>query len=188
MSAPGGNWMAQLPEFRDYLRVLAAAQLDPRLQRKLDASDLVQQTLLEAHRDMEQFRGTTRAELAVWLRRILARNLANVVRDLGRGRRNVAREQSLEKAMEDSAYRLEACLADAGTPPDDQAARNELLLRLSRALLTLPDPQREAVELRHLHGWTLSDIAERMGRTPAAVAGLLHRGLSGLRALLKEPE
>jgi RNA polymerase sigma-70 factor (ECF subfamily) len=188
VSAKSGFWTAQLPEFRDYLRVLAAAQLDPRLQRKLDASDLVQQTLLEAHRDMAQFRGTTRAELAVWLRRMLARNLANVVRDLGRGRRDVSREQSLEKAMEDSAVRLESCLADAGPPPDDQAARNELLLRLSRALLALPDPQREAVELRHLHGWALQEIAQRMGRTPAAVAGLLHRGLSGLRALLMESE
>src|SRR5258708_28745764 len=80
MSEPAGFWAAQLPEFRDYLKVLASAQLDPRLQRKLDASDLVQQTLLEAHRDMEQFRGETRGELAGWLRRILARNLAHVIR------------------------------------------------------------------------------------------------------------
>jgi RNA polymerase sigma-70 factor, ECF subfamily len=188
MSEPAGAWTAQLPEFREYLRVLAAAQLDPRWQRKLDASDLVQQTLLEAHRDMDQFRGQTRGELAAWLRQILARNLANAIRDLGRGRRDAGREQSLHKAMEESAVRLEGCLADTGLAPDDLAARNELLLRLSRALLALPDPQREAVELRHLHGWGLIAIAERMGRTPPAVAGLLHRGLSTLRSILMESE
>jgi RNA polymerase sigma-70 factor (ECF subfamily) len=182
------SWAAQLPEFRDYLRVLASAQLDPRLHRKLDASDLVQQTLLEAHRDMEQFRGDSRGELAAWLRQILARNLANVLREFGREKRDVRREQSLEKGMEESAVRLEACLADAGVAPDDRAARNEMLLRLARALVTLPGPQREAVELRHLHGWTLNDIAKRMGRSSAAVAGLLHRGLSALRTLLMESE
>lgn len=178
----------QLPEFRDYLRLLARAQLDPRLQAKLDGSDLVQQTLLEAHRDIGQFRGTTRGEMAAWLRQILARNLANTARDLGRDKRDVSREKSLERCLEESAVRLEVWLVDAGLSPDDQAVRNELLLRLSSALGGLSAAQREAVELRHLHGWALSDIAEHLGRTPAAVAGLLHRGLAELRSLLAETE
>jgi RNA polymerase sigma-70 factor (ECF subfamily) len=178
----------RLPEFRDYLRLLARAQINPRLQAKLDASDLVQQTLLEAHRDFAQFHGKTSGELAAWLRRILARNLANVTRDLGRDRRDVGREQSLEQGLEQSSLRLEACLLDAGLAPDDQAARNELQLRLASALFALPEAQRQAVELRHLHGWPLRDIAEHLGRTPAAVAGLLHRGLEELRSLLGETE
>jgi RNA polymerase sigma-70 factor (ECF subfamily) len=178
----------RLPEFRDYLRLLARAQLGPRFQAKLDPSDLVQQTLLEAHRDIDQFRGTTRAEMAAWLRRVLARNLANAVRDLGRDKRDVGREESLERRLEESSVRLESWLADAGLAPDDQAARNETLLRLSSALAGLPAAQREAVELRHLHGWALADVAAHMGRTPAAVAGLLHRGLSALQALLTETE
>jgi RNA polymerase sigma-70 factor (ECF subfamily) len=178
----------QLPEFRDYLRLLARSQVDPRLQAKFDASDLVQQTLLEAHRDIAQFRGTTRGELAAWLRRILARNLANAVRDLGRGKRDVGREESLERRLDESSVRLEGCLADAGLSPDDQAARKELLLRVSSALAGLPAAQREAVELRHLHSWSLNDIAAHLGRTPAATAGLLHRGLSELRARLTETE
>ena len=82
-----------------------------------------------------------------------ARNLANAVRDLGRDKRDVGREQSLEQALEKSSVRLEAWLADVSAPPDGQAARNELLLRLSSALAALPAAQREAVELRHLHGW-----------------------------------
>jgi RNA polymerase sigma-70 factor (ECF subfamily) len=182
------NWIDRLPEFRDYLRVLARAQLDPRLRGKLDPSDVVQQSLLEAHRDAGQFRGGTSGELAVWLRRILARNLANAVRDLGRAKRDVGREQSLEQALERSSVRLEGWLADEGLSPDDQAARNEQLLRLASALAGLPAGQREAVELRHLHGWPLLDIAAHLGRTPAAVAGLLHRGLDTLRTLLMEEE
>jgi RNA polymerase sigma-70 factor (ECF subfamily) len=178
----------QLPEFRDYLRLLARAQLDPRLQAKFDASDLVQQTLLEAHRDVAQFHGTTRAEMAVWLRRILARNLANAVRDLGREKRDVSREESLERRLEESSVRLESWLADAGLSPDDQAARNELLLRLSTGLAGLPAAQREAIELRHLHGLSLTEIAEQLERTPAAIAGLLHRGLAELRTFLAETE
>jgi len=188
MSEQTGNWVAQLADFRDYLRVLASAQVDPRWQAKLDASDLVQQTLLEAHRDMDKFRGESRAELAGWLRQILARNLANIVRDLSRDKRDIGREQSLEKGLEESALRLQACLADTGLAPDDQAVRNEMLLRLSQALFALPDSQRVVVELRHLHGWPLNDIAVRVGRSPAAVAGLLHRGLAALRSLLVENE
>lgn len=181
-------WSAQLPEFRDYLRVLAKTQIETRLQGKLDASDLVQQTLLEATRDMAQFRGQSRAELARWLRQILARNLANIVRDFSRGKRDIAREQSLENALEESAIRFEAWLADSGLAPDGQAARNEMLLKLSNALFALTPPQREAVELRHLHGCSIQEIAQRMQRTPAAIAGLLHRGLSDLRTLLEDAE
>jgi len=178
----------QLPEFRDYLRLLARAQLNPRLQAKFDASDLVQQTLLEAHRDLGQFRGASRGEMAAWLRQILARNLANAVRDLSRDKRDIGREESLERRLEESSVRLESWLADAGLSPSDQVSRNELLLRLSSALLALPTAQREAVELRYLHEWALNDIAEHLKRTPAAVAGLLHRGLTELRKLLSETE
>jgi RNA polymerase sigma-70 factor (ECF subfamily) len=188
MMVDGPPLAGQLPEFRDYLRLLARAQLDPRLRAKFDASDLVQQTLLEAHRDVAQFRGATRGEMAAWLRRILARNLANAARDLRRDKRDLDREESLERRLEESSVRLEAWLADAGLSPGDQAAHNELLLRVSTALTGLPETQREAVELRHLHGWSLNDIAAYLGRTPAAVAGLLHRGLDGLRALLTETE
>src|SRR3954470_22167833 len=66
--------------FRDYLRLLARLELDRRLRGKADPSDLVQETFLEAHRDFPQFRGGTEPELAAWLRQILARNLANLVR------------------------------------------------------------------------------------------------------------
>jgi RNA polymerase sigma-70 factor, ECF subfamily len=186
MSATPEN--VDLARYRDYLRLLVRAQLDPRWQAKLDPSDIVQQTLLEAHRDLAHFRGTTRGELAAWLRRILACNLANAARDLGRQRRDVARERSLEALVEESSARLEAWLTADMPSPSQIADRHEQSLRLAAALATLPEQQRLAVELRHLHGWTLNDIADHLDKTPAAVAGLLHRGLARLRTLLNESE
>lgn len=177
-----------LEQFRDYLCVLARAQLDPRLQGKLDPSDVVQQSLLEAHQAREQFRGHGPAQQAAWLRQILARNLANVQRDFGRARRDVARERSLQTALDESAARLEAWVAASGPSPSQQALQGEQVLRLTAALATLPEPQRTAVVLRHCQGWSLAAISQHLGRTPAAVAGLLHRGLRQLRHLLTELE
>src|SRR5947199_1178477 len=93
---------AILEQFRAYLHLLARLQLDPRLQRKLDPADLVQQTMLQALHAMDRFRGRTEAELAGWLRQILANNLANTTRALGRTKRDVARECSLEAALDQS--------------------------------------------------------------------------------------
>jgi RNA polymerase sigma-70 factor (ECF subfamily) len=177
-----------LEQFRDYLRLLARLRLDPRLRAKLDPSDVVQQTLLEAHKGLAQFRGRTLAERAAWLRQILARNLANAVRDLTRDRRDVNRERSLEAAVEESASRLEAWLAAEQSSPSERAERGEEAVRLAQALAALPEGQREVVVLRHCQGWSLADISRHVGRSPSAVAGLLHRGLESLRARLEERE
>jgi RNA polymerase sigma-70 factor (ECF subfamily) len=187
MTAAPAEIPLPLDRFRDYLLLLARAQLDRRLQAKFDPSDVVQQSILEAHACAAQFRGTTSGELAAWLRQILARNLANLVRDLGRQKRDVRREQSLEQQVENSSARLEGLLAADQSSPSQQADQGERLVRLAGALAALPEGQREAVELRHLHGWSLADIAAQLGKSPAAVAGLLHRGLVQLRTLLGEP-
>jgi RNA polymerase sigma-70 factor (ECF subfamily) len=152
------------------------------------ASDIVQETLFEAHRDLAQFRGRTVAEQAAWLRQILARNLANVVRDLRRDKRDLAREQPLQAGLDESALRLEVWLAAEQSSPSQQAERQERAVRLAEALATLPENQREAVVLRHWDNCSLAEIAERLGCTTAAVTGLLHRGLRSLRKRLHDLE
>src|SRR5918911_3955623 len=92
-----------LEKFREYLRVLARLQLDPRLQGKLDPSDLVQEALLKAHQRREQFRGHTDAEMGAWLRQILANTLTDAVRRFAGEGRDVGRERSLEEALEQSS-------------------------------------------------------------------------------------
>jgi RNA polymerase sigma-70 factor (ECF subfamily) len=188
MSAEAGPAGCGLERFRPYLLLLARARLDPRLQAKLDASDLVQQTLLEAHQGLAQFRGQSSGEMAAWLRQALARNLANAVRDLRRAKRDVARERSLEAALDESSARLEGWLAAEQSSPSQRAERHERAVLLAEALEALPEAQRQAVVLRHWHGWSLAEIAGQLGCTTAAVTGLLYRGLKHLRKRLQELE
>jgi RNA polymerase sigma-70 factor (ECF subfamily) len=175
-----------LERFRSYLLLLAGLQLRGREPARLDASDLVQQTLLEAHGRRDQFRGTTAGERAAWLRQILAHNLADAARALHRGKRDADRERSLDAELAGASARLAGWLAADQSSPSTRAARHEDAVRLAAALAQLPEAQREALVLQHWHGLTLAQVGERLGRTPVAVAGLLKRGLRRLRELLDE--
>lgn len=181
-----GNAGEVLGRFRDYLRLLARAQFDPRLRAKVDPSDVVQQTLLEAYEKLDQFRGGSDAECAGWLRQALARNLADVLRAFGQDKRDLARERSLEESLHASSARLECWLADGATPAAEQAERQERALRLAAVLAELPEAQREAIVLQYWHGWTLARIGAHLGRSMPAVAGLLKRGLQALRRRLED--
>lgn len=177
---------ASLERFRDYLSLLARMRLLNSDRRKFDTSDIVQQTLLDAHTNLHQFQGSREEDMAAWLRQILANNLADAFRALNCNKRDVRRERSIYEQLSDSSLHLEAWLEAIQTSPDARAEKNEQLVRLAWALGKLPEAQREAVELHHLQGLTLAETAERLGRTPIAVGGLLRRGLGKLRELLQE--
>jgi RNA polymerase sigma-70 factor (subfamily 1) len=181
--APDSN---RLEQFRAYLALLARSQVDDRLRGKIDLSGVVQVTLLEAHRSCAQLAGRTEGEIAAWLRRSLANNLTDEVRRLAVGKRDVGRERSLEAALEQSSARLEAWLAAEQSSPSQRLERQEQAVRLASALERLPENQRRAVELRHLQGTSLAEIAAALGCSKAAVVGLLHRGVHALRGLLAE--
>jgi len=188
MSADPSPEAEELERFRAYLHLLARARLDPRLQAKLDPSDIVQQTLLEALQALKGFQRRSREEMACWLRQILARNLANALRDFRRDKRDVAREQALDELAARSSARVEAWLAAEQSSPSQRAERTEDEARLATALEGLPELLREVVVLRHLHDWSLTEIARHIGRTPSAVGSLLHRGMVELRRRLRERE
>jgi RNA polymerase sigma-70 factor (ECF subfamily) len=187
MNSEGPNIASEPERFREYLRLLAGLQLDPRLQGKVDLSGVVQQTLLEAHQALEQFRAFDNRERTTWLRRALANNLTDEVRRLGRGSRNVRLERSLEAALESSSLCLERFLATEEASPSDQSILNEQILRLADALAQLPDDQRNAVVWHHLQGRPLAEIALELDRSRGAVGALLLRAMKKLRLLLHDP-
>jgi RNA polymerase sigma-70 factor (ECF subfamily) len=177
-----------LESFRAYLHLLARLHLAPPLRGKLDPSDVVQQTLLQAYQALDQFRGHSDAECAAWLRQILARNLAQAARDFGRAKRDLAREQPLQAALDASSARLEAWRVADQSTPSQRAEKGEEALRLAEALEQLPEAQREALVLQHWQGLSLAEIGTHLGRSPEAVAGLIKRGLKQLRHLMQESE
>ncbi len=188
MNPPDEPFSPTLDRFRDYLILLARAHLGDQERARFAPSDIVQQTLLEAHQKLHQFRGGSDGELAAWLRTMLAFAIADALRAQSRGKRDVACERSLEAILAESSIRLGHCLAADQSSPSQQAERHEQAVRLADALARLPDAQRQALVLQHWQGWTLAQIGEHLGKTPAAVAGLLKRGLKQLRILMQEPE
>lgn len=172
---------------RSYLRLLAELQIDAQLQGKVDLSGVIQQTMLDAN-NAGNVPGDSAARLA-WLRRVLANNLTDEVRKAGRGRRDARREVSIDAAIELSSCRLMAFLDAEQPTPSRIVEASEQAVELARALDRLPEAQRQALVLQHWHGWTLQQIAEHMGKTRVAVAGLLKRGLQQLRqAMRAEPD
>jgi RNA polymerase sigma-70 factor, ECF subfamily len=174
-----------LERFREPLRRLSRRRMGAALSRRLDASDVVQQTFLEAHQSIGGFRGTSEAELLAWLRHILEFNLADAARNhLATGKRAAAREASLDDSRDGNGG-LHQRLASGHTSPSLRAVRLEQAARFLESLELLPADQREAVRLRHIEGWPLDRIASHLHRSPEAAAGLLKRALHALRARLR---
>lgn len=171
--------------YRGYLGLLARVQIGRHLQGKVDAADVVQETFLEAHKDFGQFQGQSEAELVAWLRRILATNLANVVRHyVGTQRRDVRLERQFHADLEQSSRVLDGALVAKISSPSQQAARRELAVLLADALTQLPEDHREVIILRHLEGLTFPEVAQRMGKTLDVVKKLWPRALARLRRVL----
>lgn len=172
--------------YRRYLALLARLQIGRRLQGKVDASDVVQEAFLKAHRHFAQFRGKTEAELVGWLRQILLTQLVNLVRrHQGAQRRNVLLERDLALELDRSSRELDAGLFARESTPSQQASRREQAVLLADALEELPKDYREVIILRHLEGLTFAQVAQRMGRSQDSVDKLWVRALARLRRSLR---
>jgi RNA polymerase sigma-70 factor, ECF subfamily len=181
--------VAWCPEkYRSVLLLWTRLHLPRSLWSREDPSDVVQQALTKAYVCREQFLGQTEGEWQAWLRQILANTLADAIRRFTRKGGDL--ERSLHAALEQSSCRLETMLRDDGPSPFQQAAQREQEVRrvgrLAEALEQLEPDQRSAVELKHLQGLPVSEIQNILGKTEAAVAGLLRRGLAELRRLLDD--
>jgi RNA polymerase sigma-70 factor (ECF subfamily) len=171
-----------LEVYRNYLRLLARVELDRRLRGKIDASDVVQEAFLDAHRYFPAFRGTAEAQFVAWLREILAGTMANQVRRyLGTQARDVRLEQEIADALDKSSVMFVRELVAPQSSPSEQAVRREQAVALADALAALPDDYREVIVLRHLEGLTFPEVARQMGRTLDSVEKLWLRALAKLR-------
>jgi RNA polymerase sigma-70 factor (ECF subfamily) len=182
-----GQALGQLLElYRNYLSLLAQLQIHRRLQSKVDAADLVQETFLKVHRRFGQFRGSTEGELLSWLRQILALNVANLVRHYyGTQGRNVRLEVELADELKQSSMAWKLGLVAAGSSPSQRATRREEAVVLADALAKLPSDYGQVIVLRHLHGLSFADVAARMNRSLDSVEKLWVRALARLRRLLE---
>jgi RNA polymerase sigma-70 factor (ECF subfamily) len=171
-----------LKHYRPWLNLLARLQIDAGLQGKFDASDVVQQTMLEAVRDFPQFRGATEPELKVWLRQILAHALGHEIhRYRGTLKRELSREVSIDQRLAESSRHLQDLLAAPGSSPSEQAIRGEQEVLLANVLERLPADYREVIMLRNLQGLSHDDVARRMDRKPGATRMLWVRALACLK-------
>jgi RNA polymerase sigma-70 factor (ECF subfamily) len=175
-----------LERYRDLLLMLARAQIGPKYRAKIEPEEIVNQTLFEAHRNREQFRGSSDVELRAWLRQMLSGKVIDAIRFQHRDKRDIEREDSPAVADWDQSCARFLDVTCGMTSPSMKLMKHESELQLARALALLPEAQRDAVELHHLHACTLAESAEILDRTVASVVGLLRRGLKQLRELLQE--
>lgn len=171
-----------LGSYQNYLRLLARIEIGRRLQGKVDASDVVQETFLAAHRQFPTFQGTAEAQFTRWLRTILAGTVANLVRRyVGTQARNLTLERELADGLDQSTCALEQMLVDRHSSPSHQAIRGEQSLQVAAALSRLPEDYQTVLVLRHLEGLSFPQVAARMGRSIDSVEKLWLRGLTRLK-------
>jgi RNA polymerase sigma-70 factor (ECF subfamily) len=173
--------------YRDYLTLLARLHLGQQLQAKVDASDLVQEVFLEAHRHFDRFEGTTEAEVIAWLRQVLAGQYSHLVRRYcGTQRRYVRLERQLDEQLDQSSRTIDRGLMALQSSPSQRAARSEQGVLLANALQQLPTDYREVIILRHLQGLSFAEIARQLGRSVDSVEKLWVRGLDRLRRIISD--
>ena len=165
-----------IENFRPMLRAEAMRTLTE-VQGRVDASDVVQLTWWSAFRAFPKFAGDVDAFVG-WLRYIHDRNLRDAVRDQHAGKRAIRLEAAPSVVLPRAPAKI--------TSPSQKLVRIEEQEQMEACLALLPSAQKEALRLRYYDGLSIAVIVERMGRSETAVAGLLKRGLSGLRDLLRE--
>src|SRR4051794_28342200 len=181
-----------LDQYRNYLVVLATTQIERRLQRRVSPSDVVQETMLRAHKNFAQFRGTTEQELLAWLRQILVNNLATFVEQhMLAARRDVRREISMERigaALEQSTVQLAALIPATTKSPSMAVQQREEALVLADRLAQLPQDYREVLVLRNMKGLPFEEVAQRIDRSVGATRMLWLRAIEKLRSVYRKEE
>jgi RNA polymerase sigma-70 factor, ECF subfamily len=172
--------------YRPFLLMIAKSEIGTELAVRCDASDVVQQTMIEAFQAYFGFKGSTEPEFSAWIKCIHRRNIADLIR-----RRASPEKRRLDVRRHDADPEASASFcwnepAGKEPTPSQRLIKGEKALRLAAILQSLPEMQREAVRLRHMEGWPVEKIARELDRSLAATAGLIKRGLQALREKMSE--
>lgn len=189
LAARGGSSEALgelLMACQSYLWLVASQQLGAELRTKIGASDLVQDTFLEAQRDFGRFTGATEAEWLAWLRRILLNNLVNATGKFRTQKRHVRREVSLE-ALAGAESVPEEHLVAPEAPPEDRLLAQEEAQLLDQALGQLSEDHQRVIRLRHREHRSFEEIGQALGRSAEAGRKLWARAIERLQELLEPP-
>lgn len=174
---------------RAYVGFLARSHVESWIQSKVDSSDLIQQTLLEAHQAFPNFNGQTEGEWIAWLKQILKHNATDFVRRFGAAKRRATLEVAISTGNDSTYFRAAPELSSGGESPSQVMVRHEQEILISEALATLPDNYQEVIVLRNLQRLPFDEIAARLGRSRPAAQMLWMRALKKLQAQMQvEPE
>lgn len=182
-----------LRKYFRYLNSLSRGHLDDRIGIRVSASDIVQDTLLEAHRDFSKFSGTTIEEFTGWLRRILFNNLATAIeKHVLADKRDVRKQRSIDQEptgfTDHSNTRLARYLQQDATSPSTPMQRDESLGQLLMAINQLPADYQDVIRMRHFDDLSFSQIATHLGRKSGAVRMMWVRAVNKLRTVLQRLE
>jgi RNA polymerase sigma-70 factor, ECF subfamily len=162
---------------RDDLRRRAEEQLPAGLQKRIDASDIVQQTCLSVFRSLAEFEGSDPAQFHAWVRKIHERNIQNAIRDQRRAQR-----RAVQRELPDTEPAL---LEDSAPSPSELVRHDDERQQLLSVLLQLADDEQTILRLRYWEGCTLSAICQRLGLSRDAAAWLMQKALKHAKSLLK---
>ena len=168
-----------LQHFRPLLRALAEEMLYSDLRKKVDASDLVQQTMLQAIESQSQYRGNSDGAKAGWLKSILRNVVHGWMRRYRTDRRDIALERPLDAS---SPSRMGLAIDDSHASPSYGLRQVEEKQKVAELIESLSEEQRRAIVMRYWQDKPLEEIAKLMDKSPDAVASLLYRGMKVLRS------
>jgi RNA polymerase sigma-70 factor (ECF subfamily) len=176
-----------LESCRNYLLMVADKELDPKLKAKGGASDIVQQTFLEAQQAFARFEGGSEQELLAWLRRMLLNNVANFRRHwAGTDKRQVDLEIPIHGGSPSRTGN--SWLPDGGLTPSREMMVDERDAALNAIIAKLPDDYQQVLNLRYREEKSFDEIAVTMKRSANAVRKLWARAVERLQEELDAPK
>jgi RNA polymerase sigma-70 factor (ECF subfamily) len=183
-------WGALLQRLRPRLRRMVALRLDPRLQGRFDASDVLQEAFLEASTRLPEYVRQPTMPFFLWLRFLTGQKLLELHRHhLGTQMRDAGRELSLYRGSlpEASSAALAAQLVGHDTHPSVAAIRAERKIRLQEALNSMDPLDREVLALRHFEQLNNAETAQVLGLQASAASKRYLRALKKLKEILADP-